>query len=325
MIDAHPAVDGEHVALERGADAVRDHRRLVAPAEIDDVAHLVGGFGKYHGVGRRVRKVGLILAVMLAHAPRGRDAIAEQCPHLLEQRGVEFAGLVQDGSSRLFEFDLAVEPHRELEAGDIEHDRGRELLVALDCAPGARPGHRLLDLPLGTHPDHLQEFSDAEVEAVFVHDDLRLHQRKSRRAPSQSRFRSRARRPRVEASSPSVSPASSSLGSSVRARFLPCSTPHWSKLFRFQMTPSANTLCSCSAMSAPSAHGVRRSRSTVLEGRFPGRALCGASGAGLPKARAALWASALATSAPCSVDDSSFRPITMKSTGMRWVPWCNSW
>src|SRR6266704_4311846 len=301
-----------------------DHRRLVAPAEIDDVAHLLGGFGKYHRIGRGVRKVRLILAVVLAHAPRGRDAIAEQRPHLLEQR-VEFAGLVQDASSPLLQFDLAVEPHRELDAGDFERDRGGELLVPLDRAAGARLRHRLLDLPLGTHPDHLQEFSDAEVEGVFVHDDLRLHQRKSRRGPSQSRFRSRANRPRVEASSPAVSPPSSSLGSSVRARFLPCSTPHWSKLFRFQIRPSTNTLCSCSAISAPSERGLRRSRSRVLEGRLPGRALCGASGAGLPKASAELWASALAARATRAPEDSPSCPITTKSTGIRWVPWCSSW
>src|SRR5207248_10819724 len=70
----------------------------------------------------------------------------------------------------------------------------------------------------------------------------------TRRSSDLSRLRSRASRLRVETSSPVVSPPSSSLGSSVRARFLPCSTPHWSKLFRFQMAPSASTLCSCSAM-----------------------------------------------------------------------------
>src|SRR5437879_12572249 len=125
---------------------------------------------------------------MLAHAPRGRDAIAEQRPHLLEQRGVEFAGFIQDTSSRSFQFDLAVEPYRELEAGDIERDRGRELLVSLDCAPGARLGHCLLDLPLRTHPDHLQEFSDAEVGGAFVHAAARLTPRKSRCGPTPWRF-----------------------------------------------------------------------------------------------------------------------------------------
>src|SRR6267378_4835521 len=44
---------------------------------------------------------------------------------------------------RSFEFDLAVEPYRELEAGDIESDRGGELLVAPDRASGARLRHRL--------------------------------------------------------------------------------------------------------------------------------------------------------------------------------------
>src|SRR6266704_4597863 len=104
-------MDGEHVALERSADAERDHRRLVAPAKIDDVAYFSGGFWKHYRIGRRVRKVRLVLAVMLAHAPRGRDAIAEQRPHFLEQRGVEFAGFIQDTSSRLFQFALAVEPY----------------------------------------------------------------------------------------------------------------------------------------------------------------------------------------------------------------------
>src|SRR2546430_14681102 len=97
---------------------------------------------------------------MLAHAPRGRDAIAEQRPHLLEQRSIEFAGLVQDDSSRLFELDPAVEPYRELEAGDFERDRGGVILVTIACAPRARLPHRMHVLALGHHSRTLLLFPD---------------------------------------------------------------------------------------------------------------------------------------------------------------------
>src|SRR5712691_9653313 len=313
------------MTFERSADAERDHRRPVTPAEVDDILDFPGRFGKHHRIGRRVREVGFVLAVVLAHAARSADPVTEQRAQLREQAGIEFTGLVHGSARRLLEFDLAVEFDRELQAGYLERDRGGEFLVALDRAAGARLRHRLLDFALGVYADHFQELADAQVEGVFIHGVLRSGQRKSGRGPSQSHPRIRASSARVEESSPADFSPSSSPGKSARARFLPCSTPHWSKLFKFQMVPSTKTLCSYSAISAPSARGVRPFRSRVLEGRFPGRALCGASGAGLPKARAELWASALAARAARAPEDSPSHPITTKSTGIRWVPWCSSW
>src|SRR6266853_1423909 len=83
-------------------------------------------------------------------------------------------GLFKSLPRRLFQFDLAVEAHRQLEARDLERHRGGEFLVALDRSARARLGHRLLDLPLGAHPDHLQEFPDTEVERVFIHGVLQF-------------------------------------------------------------------------------------------------------------------------------------------------------
>jgi hypothetical protein len=48
-------------------------------------------------------------------------------------------------------------------------------LIALDAAGGARLGHRLLDLALRAHADHLEEFADAEVEGFFIHGNSPLN------------------------------------------------------------------------------------------------------------------------------------------------------
>jgi len=70
--------------------------------------------------------------------------------------------------------------------------------------------------------------------------------------------------------------------------------------------------------------GVRRSRSRVLEGGCRGGPLCGAPGGGAEGKGCALgerirYERVLpGRTAPVS-------SITMKSTGLRWVPWCSSW
>ncbi len=95
-VDAHAALHREDVALERGADAVGDHRHAVRAADIDDVAHFFRGFQEYDDVRQGVGEIGLVLAVVLAHRLRGRDTVAEQRLQLRDHRLVEFAGLIHD-------------------------------------------------------------------------------------------------------------------------------------------------------------------------------------------------------------------------------------
>jgi hypothetical protein len=53
------------------------------------------------------------------------------------------------------------------------------------------------------------------------------------------------------------------------------STPHWSKLLMFQMTPCTKILCSYMAVRAPKVLGVKLENITELVGLFPGKTLCG--------------------------------------------------
>jgi hypothetical protein len=62
--------------------------------ETSDVADFFGGLHENHRVGRRVRKVRLVLAVVLAHRRRGRNALPEQRFQLGEDGLVELARLV---------------------------------------------------------------------------------------------------------------------------------------------------------------------------------------------------------------------------------------
>lgn len=68
-------------------------------------------------------------------------------------------------------------------------------------------------------------------------------------------------------------PASS--GSIFFASCFPSSTPHWSKLKMFQITPWVKILCSYIAMRLPRDRGVIFFRSIELVGRFPGNTLNG--------------------------------------------------
>jgi len=65
------------VALERGADAKRDDRRVVGRANADDGLHVTGVLRIDHRVGRLVGHPGQRIAVLLAHGERGHDAVAE--------------------------------------------------------------------------------------------------------------------------------------------------------------------------------------------------------------------------------------------------------
>ncbi len=94
QVDRDAAFHREDVPLERGTDAERNHRHAMALANVHYVAHFLGCLYKHDCIGQRVREVGLVLAVVLAHCGRGRDAIAEQRLQLRHHRLVEFARLV---------------------------------------------------------------------------------------------------------------------------------------------------------------------------------------------------------------------------------------
>jgi hypothetical protein len=89
QVDADAAVRGEHVSLDRRADAERDERRVIAAAEIHDVAHILGRVRESHSIRGRVREVRLVLAVMLPYPARGRDAVAEEFAEIGGERRVE--------------------------------------------------------------------------------------------------------------------------------------------------------------------------------------------------------------------------------------------
>src|SRR5262249_4202884 len=99
-VDRHAALHREDVALERGADAERNHRHTVAAADLDHVAHLFGRRYIDNRIRQCVREVRLVLAVVLAYGGRSRHPVAEQGLQLLEDGGSEFAGLVHANYSR---------------------------------------------------------------------------------------------------------------------------------------------------------------------------------------------------------------------------------
>ena len=76
-VDRDPAFERGDMALERGADAERDHRRPVLAAEPDDGDHLLDRLGEHDDVGREGAVVRFVAPVPLAHHRRGRDALSE--------------------------------------------------------------------------------------------------------------------------------------------------------------------------------------------------------------------------------------------------------
>src|SRR5438045_7548163 len=73
----------------------------------------------------------------------------------------------------LLQHDLAGKRHAKIESRDFERHRGRKALAAEDAARGDRFCNFLLDRALRIDADHLQKFSDAEIEGFFIHRDLR--------------------------------------------------------------------------------------------------------------------------------------------------------
>src|SRR6185295_1963008 len=72
------------------------------------------------------------------------------------------------------QFDVALDLMRKIQAAERHHRLGGEFFVALELALGERGAHRLLDLALGRDAQRLEEFADAVVEDVFIHDRLPL-------------------------------------------------------------------------------------------------------------------------------------------------------
>jgi citrate lyase alpha subunit len=85
-IDAHTAVQGLHVAFERGARAVGDDRNLVARTHADDGGHVLGAASERHRIRGGDLVKGLVLAVLLTHGFRRRQAVAEELSELENQR-----------------------------------------------------------------------------------------------------------------------------------------------------------------------------------------------------------------------------------------------
>ena len=90
-VERDAAVERADMALERGAGAEGDDRRLVAGAELDDLLHLLGRFGEHHGVGQVRLVEGDVLAVLLAHGVRRAHPVAIELPELGDG-GVDLRG-----------------------------------------------------------------------------------------------------------------------------------------------------------------------------------------------------------------------------------------
>src|SRR5271157_6486938 len=65
------------MALERGADAERNDRRVAAAANLHEIDHVVGGFGEHDRVRRLVLEPGQGVAVRLSDRLGGGEAVAE--------------------------------------------------------------------------------------------------------------------------------------------------------------------------------------------------------------------------------------------------------
>jgi hypothetical protein len=76
-VDRDAAERRVDVALERGADAERDHRHAMRGAHAHDLLHVLGRLRKHHRVRRLVRDPGGGVGVLLAHRPRGHQPVAK--------------------------------------------------------------------------------------------------------------------------------------------------------------------------------------------------------------------------------------------------------
>src|SRR3954454_13848445 len=87
---------------------------------------------------------------------------------------ITLSGEEKKGGS-LPQFDLVGDLMGEADAADGENHPGRQFLVALEAAGFQRVAHRLLDFALRGDADLLEEFAQAGVENVFVHDRLLIY------------------------------------------------------------------------------------------------------------------------------------------------------
>jgi hypothetical protein len=84
-IDADAAVDGLHLAFERGAGAKRDHRCCAGGTEFHDRGNFVVVLHKTNRVGRLYRMPGFAVSMLLQYRGAGADAFTQQLAQLFDQ------------------------------------------------------------------------------------------------------------------------------------------------------------------------------------------------------------------------------------------------
>jgi hypothetical protein len=77
-IDRHTALEGRHLALERGADAEGDDGRLEAVGKPGDGRHVLGRARKDDDIGRMDRMPGFVMPMTFQDRRLGRNAIRPQ-------------------------------------------------------------------------------------------------------------------------------------------------------------------------------------------------------------------------------------------------------
>src|SRR6185437_1071765 len=75
------------MTLERRADPERNDRRVVPPAELDEVDHILFGLGEHHRVRRLVLKPGQRVPMRLPNRLGGGEAVAETGGEIGSERG----------------------------------------------------------------------------------------------------------------------------------------------------------------------------------------------------------------------------------------------
>ena len=151
QVERDAAVRRVDMALERRADAERNDRRVVPGAELDEVDHVVPGFGEHHRVRRLVLEPGQRVPVRLADRLGGGEAIAEAGGEIGIERGDRLAretafaladGELGHGALRLSlagakirrarpAWLLASKRERRLRLADAHHPEGQELALLL--------------------------------------------------------------------------------------------------------------------------------------------------------------------------------------------------
>ncbi|SPC14782.1 hypothetical protein CO2235_220015 [Cupriavidus oxalaticus] len=114
QVQADAAGHGQQVPFQRRAGAVGDQRHAVVVAQARDLGDFVGAVGEHDRIGHRRRERRFIAAMVLAHAGRGGEALAEARREGFAEggrqgtaferggrRGVVHAGLRRVGAARL--------------------------------------------------------------------------------------------------------------------------------------------------------------------------------------------------------------------------------